>query len=77
MRAATLDDDPVPLANPEDAFADEHTMNEINRRSEQFMADLAREHDADIETYLDKIKNSPPMKPLPKTAGWLSFNHSL
>lgn len=66
-RTPTLDDDLFPILDePEDTFADrfaelmarsdEQFMNEINSRSEDFMADLAREHDRDIENYLAKLK---------------------
>jgi len=61
-----LDDDLFPILDePEDfadrfadlmAKSDEAFMNEVNRESQEFMADLAREHDRDIEAYIAKLR---------------------
>lgn len=64
-RTPSLDDDLFPLDEPEDfadrfadlmARSDEQFMNEVNRKSEDFMADLAREHDRDVEAYITTLK---------------------
>jgi len=62
-------EDPGTINEPEEEFADrlaelmtrsdQEFMNAVNRKNEEFMRDLAREHDKDISAFLERMREDP------------------